>query len=658
MGKKRLNIGLFVGDIADDFSKGICKGAMQAAEELDINLVIFPGKYFDRDYLQWDGIIYEYQHNTLFTYVFPEEIDLLIISIGSIGYLSTQARRKAFLDYFNEIPIVTIAEKLEGYETVMYDNIMGVTEAVEYLIQQGRRNIGCLAGTQENFDAQERLQAYRQTLEAHGIEVKEQQIEYTNMSRLSREPVERLLQNNPDLDSIICVNDEVAFCLYEVLKERNIRIGEDIAVVGYDDLPYTYKMNPPLATVRAEAKVLGWHSVMDGIACVLKNQTAIQRIPVKFIPRASAGGEDIPEDAGDMLLETSVEKILAENHAVNMIVRDMFNFDKFADQNYALLLERLYMLEIENCFLYLFPSPMLHLAKDKWVPPKELLLKACLCDKKVMAIPRHSQRLSVEQLYSHEYMPQDRRYTMILLDLFTTDTQHGLVLMEMKFDKHYYLEALAYQMSAAVRMLGLLQMQETTQKQLEDGLMRLEEYNIQLDNESKMDSLTKLLNRHGFEVKAEEILRDRKNQGKYLLAVYADMDNLKIVNDRFGHKEGDFSLRSIAGMLKSVFEEEDIIGRIGGDEFAILALREDPVDMKQLRCKVADCIEQFNQKCEKSYYVRMTIGGYTQSFMVGCKLTDILENADDDLYEAKKLRSKDIMKPQKDMEAENNSDRI
>lgn len=658
MGKKRLNIGLFVGDIADDFSRGICKGAMQAAEELDINLVIFPGKYYDRDYQQWDGIVYEYQHNTLFTYVFPEEIDLLIIAIGSIGYLSTKTRRKAFLDYFSAIPIITIAEKLEGYEAVIYDNTVGVKEAVEYLIQQGRTKIGCLAGYLENFDAQERFKTYCQVLEEHGIEVKPERIEYTNMSRLSREPIERLLEHNPDLDSIVCVNDEVAFCLYEVLKERGIKIGEDIAVVGFDDLSYSYRMNPPLATVRADARVLGWHSVMDGIACVLKHQSVIQRVPVTFIPRTS-GGEKIQEgEVQDTLFETSVEKILAENHAVNMIVRDMFNFDKFADQNYAMLLERLYMLEIENCYLYLFQSPMLHLAKDKWVPPKEILLKACLCDKKVMAIPRHSQRLPIEQLYSHEYLPKDRRFTMILLDLFTTDTQHGLVLMEMKFDKHYYLEALAYQMSAAVRMLGLLQTQETTQKQLEEGLMRLEEFNIQLDNESKKDALTMLLNRHGFEVKAEEVLRDRKNQGKYLLAVYADMDNLKIVNDRFGHKEGDFSLRSIAGMLKSVFEEDDIIGRIGGDEFAILALREDPVDMRQLRCKVADCIQQFNQECEKPYFIRMTIGGYTQSFMVGCKLSDILENADDDLYEAKKLRSKDIMKPREDMEAEINSDRI
>ena len=56
MKENRLTVGLFIGDIADDFSRGVCKGAMQAAEELDVNMVIFPGKYIDRNLQEFDGI--------------------------------------------------------------------------------------------------------------------------------------------------------------------------------------------------------------------------------------------------------------------------------------------------------------------------------------------------------------------------------------------------------------------------------------------------------------------------------------------------------------------------------------------------------------------------------------------------------------------------
>ena len=194
-------------------------------------------------------------------------------------------------------------------------------------------------------------------------------------------------------------------------------------------------------------------------------------------------------------------------------------------------------------------------------------------------------------------------------------------------------------------MLKLLHNQEDIQKQLEDSLYQLELHNIQLDSASKRDELTGLLNRRGLESQVERALRDVRNQGKYLLAVYADMDNLKIVNDRFGHKEGDFALRSIAGMLKQIFDRNtDIIGRIGGDEFVIFAIRETPIDMNHLRKQAAECMAAFNGECEKPYYVRMTLGGYTQSFTTGCRFSDLLEYADSDLYEAKKLRTKDIMK--------------
>lgn len=649
MEKKRLNIGLFVGDIADDFSKGICKGAMQAAEEFDANLIIFPGKYFDRDLQLFDGIQYEYQHNTLFTYVFPEKIDLLIVAIGSIGYLSTAERRKAFLDYFSFVPVITIAARIEGYEYILYDNEAGVREAVEYLIAQGKKNICCLAGCPTHCEAGERLETYRRILQEHGLKQTEDMIEYCNMSRISREQAESLLEHNPDVDAIVCVNDEVAYCLYEVLEERKIAIGEDICVVGFDDLAYASQLNPPMATVRADAVQLGYCALAEGIASVRNHTPLKHRVPVRFIPRESAGrmeksSKEQWENSREALVNISVDTMLRDNHAVNMISRDMFNFDKFVDQNYALLLENLYMLDIKNCYLYLLPSPKIHLNEERWVPPKDIYLKACSCDGRVMAIPRHAQKYPLEELYSHEYMP-NRRYTMILLDLFTTDTQHGLLLLEMDFDKHYYFEALTYQMSAAVRMLSLMHMQEDTQKQLEDSLQQLKLHNIQLGNVAQMDELTKTLNRRGFEKQADAMLRNQENIGKYIFAVYADMDNLKIVNDRFGHKEGDFALKSIAEMLHNIFEENAAIGRIGGDEFAILALREEPVDMRTFRLKVKECVDAFNEACEKPYYIKMTVGGYTQNFMMGCKLSNLLENADDDLYEAKKLRTKEIMKP-------------
>ena len=61
------------------------------------------------------------------------------------------------------------------------------------------------------------------------------------------------MDNNPDIDAVICVSGIMAQTLYTVLNDRGIHIGRDIAVTGFDDLPFAAKLEPPLASVRADA---------------------------------------------------------------------------------------------------------------------------------------------------------------------------------------------------------------------------------------------------------------------------------------------------------------------------------------------------------------------------------------------------------------------
>jgi diguanylate cyclase (GGDEF)-like protein len=86
------------------------------------------------------------------------------------------------------------------------------------------------------------------------------------------------------------------------------------------------------------------------------------------------------------------------------------------------------------------------------------------------------------------------------------------------------------------------------------------------------DELTGLYNRRGFFVSAQQQLKlaNRYNKGIFIFS--ADLDDLKIINDNFGHKTGDSALVETANILKKTFRESDIIARIGGDEFVILGM--------------------------------------------------------------------------------------
>ena len=98
-------------------------------------------------------------------------------------------------------------------------------------------------------------------------------------------------------------------------------------------------------------------------------------------------------------------------------------------------------------------------------------------------------------------------------------------------------------------------------------LVRLKE---ELKEMAVTDELTGILNRRGFWSLAGHQLKAAQRDGKDLFLLYADLDNMKTINDTLGHEAGDQALRDTATLLHETFRESDVIGRMGGDEFAVL----------------------------------------------------------------------------------------
>ena len=156
------------------------------------------------------------------------------------------------------MPIVTLNHKFGNNSLVTFDNAKGIEDAVTSLIQEQQcRKIGMIAGPYENKGSDERLAAYKKTLKSHGIIIDEKRIIHTaTFERGYPEYAKKLLDLNPDLDAIVCASDNLAFDAYQVLKERGIRIGEDVQVVGFDDVQEASKVNPPLATIRCRSSTV------------------------------------------------------------------------------------------------------------------------------------------------------------------------------------------------------------------------------------------------------------------------------------------------------------------------------------------------------------------------------------------------------------------
>jgi diguanylate cyclase (GGDEF)-like protein len=165
-------------------------------------------------------------------------------------------------------------------------------------------------------------------------------------------------------------------------------------------------------------------------------------------------------------------------------------------------------------------------------------------------------------------------------------------------------------------------------KQIEDEFRKM----------SLHDDLTGIYNRRGFLVLAQQQLKLAKRSKRGLLLVVADLDGLKKINDTFGHEEGDMALKDAAYILKDTFRESDIIGRIGGDEFAIVMLEDKKAGEETLNARLQEGLNTWNAKRIRRYKISISIGISRCEPESSCLLDKLISEADTLMYEQKRSK--------------------
>lgn len=750
--KKRYVIGMLVANITDPFSDQAARGAMAAAEQLDCNLIIVPGKYICETSYSNSDTVYEYQYNNLFKYVGGVNLDAVCVCTGTIAYANSYDEKKAFLAGFgSNIPVISVAAKIDGFEHVVFDNTESVRKAVSYLIRKkGAKKIICLSGYDTNSDYRERAEGYRLALADNGLEG-EELIYYANPSRACKEDFERVLDEHPDADAVVCSNDDMCVAVYDVCADRGMRVGSDIYVIGFDDMDFAEKLEPPLSSVRASAEDLGYRAVMNAFELLEGREVTKRNVPTRFVPRASCGyvghrrtdldmflnaphedrlgrlvyfmydGTDASKDAyiiknmkrvvdvietveqggelsRDMVTDVcdavekmmdyhknyfmflknlylvadaiydklktlamseesilNLENLYLETYRLlsrdvgvqisrageasidmlrrsNILVRDTLMIRRSGDMAFSDILKRLPLLEINSSYMYLLPKPVTYKAGGKLYDISRWRFVAYSQFEKTASVPASKRDLPLEKLFDNFAMPKDRRFTLVMADLYSGEQQYGILLCELKKQFFEYLEFITYQFGAAVKIISLI-------NELERHMNELHHDNEELEGISRADELTGLLNRRGFYSAAEELVKSKRAANKNAVIVFADLDYLKSINDRYGHNEGDFALKASAELLKKIFRSSDVIGRTGGDEFNILALVGDDPDIEgKIIERKKQFVSQLNSDSGKPYRIDLSMGICKFKCSEITDLSSVIEQADSKLYEVKRHR--------------------
>ena len=149
------------------------------------------------------------------------------------------------------------------------------------------------------------------------------------------------------------------------------------------------------------------------------------------------------------------------------------------------------------------------------------------------------------------------------------------------------------------------------------------------------DPLTGLRNRRGFMTLADQQIKVATRTNKKMSLLFIDIDGLKRINDTWGHEEGDRALVSAATILKQTFRESDILARIGGDEFAVLAV--DAAETPEIVVKrLAGQIALHNTVPDRRYEISLSIGTAVYDPQRPCSLDDLISRADTLMYQQKK----------------------
>lgn len=155
---------------------------------------------------------------------------------------------------------------------------------------------------------------------------------------------------------------------------------------------------------------------------------------------------------------------------------------------------------------------------------------------------------------------------------------------------------------------------------------------------SLADELTGLYNRRGFLAFGEQYLASLRRSSKGVVIVYSDLDGLKGINDSFGHKEGDRALMKAAELLKETFRTSDVLGRLGGDEFTVLAAVEPDGDVKSLMARLEKKFEDYNALQVCPYQLSISIGIAQLNPDGTQSMEDLLAHADSAMYENKRKK--------------------
>ncbi len=648
--KDKYTVGLMTGSFHTDYSFHLADVLCKALDKDNIQIVLMQSLDAIR-YLSLNSIVddnFDSHYYSIFEYGKYLELDLLIVSLGTISAIPSSISTIEFFEPFKEIPTIVIEDDtpMDNSIYITVNNYQGMYACVNHLIQEHElKNILYVSGPLTAPDARVRLDSYKNAMKDNNLIVEDKMIAYGDFTDHVDNLIEELLDNNPDAQAICCANDEMAESAYRVLNQRGLIIGKDIMVTGFDDKDSAKYMDPPLTTVRQSSDKIAEYvsNVIDDLIAEKEVSSAI--IDAELIIRESCGCDDNSNNNIDtdnisneiIVDERTKMKAFQKRGIINsLLLRNLLSKGLTSQKYFERIGHIISDLGAKKAYICLTDKPIKLNKQTEYFLPKTLTLYLSVDNGSIKAKGfDEGEVLDYNQLSSIFKKQIEKGKQLAIFPLFYQNRHYGALFVELDHKDMFFYYTLSLELGTG---LYFMQIELSNQKSQRE----LEEQNRILDYLASHDSLTSCYNRTEA-IRLANTMMESKKYNKFVIVV-ADLDYLKRINDTFGHYEGDIAIKQTAEILKDALPDGGIIGRAGGDEFICFFPYKDNYNPEQfiqivnLKCAV------YNKTSDKDYELNISVGYHCFDIDDKEEIDTLFKKADDHLYVNKKKRKNSVMK--------------
>ena len=286
----RATLGFLLASLHTGASLVIWPSLLDAAERHDVNLICFPGGRLQA------ADSFEIQRNAIFDLASNHCLDGLITWSSSLGGVLGPAEIKAFHQRYHTLPMVSLAQFMEGMPTVSVDSYLGMRALLAHLIEEhGFKRLAFIRGPEEHYYAQERYRAYLDSLQTFNLPLDPELVTRPLPWEAGVEAIEILLDERglkpgKDFDAVVAVSDMMAIWAMKTLQARGFDVPKDVAVTGFNNSMEERLATPPLTTVDLPFCEQG-SKAMDVLLQQLAGESvpALITLPSKLVVRQSCG---------------------------------------------------------------------------------------------------------------------------------------------------------------------------------------------------------------------------------------------------------------------------------------------------------------------------------------------------------------------------------